>query len=372
MQAPVLLTSDGYRDNKSTTVLLGQDGTRHICYIKDEGSGEGLYYRTITPGGALGPEIKVDDGGWWSRMQLDSAGWPMFVREYYNYEIWPTEKYRLALFTTTDGLSWEQRLLNAPGDSDKPYRLGDFLYQDGRYHVTFGDSAYTKEVWDGFQETARGPGTFHNLHYVTSTDGVHWTQYLVNGSGTLYEQEFWTTMILSQGSPLVAMFQYNEYDNHYCMGTSAILHRWTGAGFDAGTIITNQLYPNTNEGMGVGLVEYHVNDFFGAWDFSPVTPQILPPSDAGNTALSRSGVSGTWPERVQLAPYSMEGAAKLRLRGDRLYFLALENYLDARLAFREFRIADVEQVLPYIPSSDGGAPPAGKNGAIPAIYLLLR
>jgi hypothetical protein len=368
-QSQVLLTADGFQDNKSTFISIDKNDDIYVCYIKDMGAentpSENLYYRKISKTGSVGPEIVVDGGGWWSRMQLDDNDNPMFVRVSRDWDD-PNTPSRLSLLTTTNGTTWTRKLLDLKDVNQ--YRISNFVYSNGTYHLTYGDSAYTKEVWNGKEMTARVPGTFHNLLYAKSTDGINWDEYVVDNSGTLFALEFWIDLVLVNNRPLIAMYKYNEYQNKFSLGTSTILYEWTGNGFDNGTIITNQEYLDTNEGMGVGLAVNADGDYFGAWDFSAPYPQIIPGSARGNTAMSRSGSNGKWEDRVQLDPFSLEGSAKLRVFGNSLHFLALGDYTDSKLYYHEFSIPKLNTILPAVtPIVPGGS----GNNLGPATYQLL-
>jgi hypothetical protein len=343
-QSPILLSSNGFRASISTFLVVGNDGCIHICYLKDEGNSESLCYRTINNGNVTA-ERYVDGGGWHSRMQLDAQGYPVFVRDNEDWQASPVVS-KLALFTTQDGITWSKSFLSLPNVLD--FRIADFLFENGVYHITYGDSAYVNPV-------------FHNLHYATSQDGKNWVPYTIDSSGTLYTNEFWTSLVLDGGHPVISMYKYAEYGNQYNTGTSALLSKWRGTDWQ-NKIITNTTYPNSREGMGVGLVVNGTGDYFGAWDYSPDdTHDDNFRGARGNIALARSGSAGDWSQKTQIAPFSLEGAAKLRIHGGKLFFLALGDHVDAKLYFYEYNISDF-----------GGSTTPSFGKAMSAIYLLLK
>ncbi len=343
-QDPILLSSNGFRVSTSTFLVVGNDDRVHVCYIKDN---ESLYYRTIQNGNPTS-EIHVYDGGWHSRMQLDAQGLPVFIRDNEDWQASPAVS-KLALFTTQDGITWSKSFLSLP-DVLK-FRIADFLVENGVYHITYGDSAYVNPV-------------FHNLHYATSQDGKNWVHHTIDPSGTLYTNEFWTALVLDGGLPVISMYKYAEFGNQYNTGTSALLAKWNGTAWQ-NKIITNTTYPDSREGMGVGLVVNGREDYFGAWDFSPDNTHDDNFRGArGNIALARSGSAGDWTQKVQIAPFSLEGTAKLRIHGGKLFLLALGDHVDAKLYFYEYNISDFGGSTP---------PPSSSTGmALPAVYLLLK
>lgn len=332
-QNQTLLTSGGWVDNKSTFLLIDDNDLIHICYIKD-GAPESLYYRTIN-NGVVANEIYVDDGAWHSRMQLDDNGYPMFVR---GGQSNGTSK--LVLLKTKDGITWTESFLNLP-DVTK-FRIADFLYANGTYHITYGDTAYTKPVVEMTRSIPPvfNPGKFHNQHYATSQDGLQWVHHLLDTSGTWYELEFWHSLVLDQGNPIIAMYKYDQYNDIYNRGTSVLLSKWDGATWNQ-SIITDTTYPDTSEGMGIGIAVIGPDDYFAAWDFSPDDthdPFIRGPR--GNIVMARSRPSDYWEPRVQLDPFSLEGRVRLHTDGSHLFFLALGDFVEPRLYFREIDIAD--------------------------------
>lgn len=354
---PAILSSSGFRASVSTFLIVGNDDTIHVSYIKDiNGTSESLYYRKIENGN-LTPEVFVDAGGWHTRMQLDAQGYPVFVRD---NATWPEEVSKLALLTTQNGTDWTKSYLDLPYAT--AFKVADFLVENGVYYITYGDSAYIKPVLTGKGSTTYRDGVFHNLHYVTSLNGQSWTHREIDSSGTMYELEFWPALVLDNGRPVISMYKYAEYGNQYNTGTSALMANWNGIDWQ-NKIITDTSYPDSREGMGVGLVVNGAGDYFGVWDYSPDdTHNDDFRGERGNIALVRSGSANDWSQKFQIAPFSLEGAAKLRIDGGKLFFLGLGDYIDAKLYFYEYNISTL----------GGGTPSSSTGTTLPAAYLLLK
>lgn len=351
------LNSQGYRYSGSTFLTIGSDNLVHACYIYNDGNGGDLYYLTIdngTPSSTIG--IKVWDGGYHTRMQLDENDHAIFVRG--AQPGGPGNPWKLKMLTTTDNTVWTDTDLNLP--QVPKFRLADFAYKNHKYHVTYGDTAYQKWVWKNKYMNEKVLRDFHDFHYVTSTDGTNWDHHLIDGSHSLMEYEFWTALKLVQGRPLIGMYKYAEYDNKYNRGTSAKLSEWNGSRWTH-TTITNQDHPDTSEGMGIALAVNGPGDYFGAWDFSPdntYDDEFRGPR--GNITLSRSESNGNWSYRKQLDPFSLEGRAKLEVHQGKLYFLGLGDFVDSKLYFREYNIFSLVD-----------APEPGKGESLQPIYQLL-
>ncbi len=359
------LTSNGYRASVSTYLSVRGDDRVYICYIKDEGPSGNLYFTALKNGVVVIDETYVDSGGWHTRMQLDDFGDPVFIRD----NITSSEpKTKLAL-VKMGGDTWEKTYIDLPPVTK--FRIADFIYQNGVYHITYGDSTYTRKVLEFHHSSKYIDGIFHNLHYAKSTDGVNWKGlHTLDSSGTLYEKEFWTSLVLDGGNPMAAMYKYNEYGDKYATGTSAILMTYSGGSWQKKTI-TDTTFPNSREGMGVGLAVNTSGDYFGAWNYSP--DYIIPDPELsglkGNTALVRNGPKNDWTEKGQVDPISLEGRAKLKIHGNSLFFLGLLDFTNVKLYFREYS-------MPYLNTAlkpSGWSPPnPNASKGLPAIYYLLR
>lgn len=370
-QAKQHLSSNGIRGSISTHLVIGGDDRVHVCYNKNNGSSKSLIYRVIN-GGVVGDENDVDPGGWHARMQLDGSGYPVFVRAVRTF---PEDLSKIIFLTTTNGTNWLKSYLpltlTQVTTKEPEFRIADFLYANGKYHITYGGSELTRNVWNSKYETEREDRVFHYFHYAVSADGVNWDELTIDTSGWLNEWEFWTELVNDGNKILVGMYKYNEATGCYNCGTSAILVTINGLSWTS-KIITNQQYVDTLEGAGIGLAVAGSGDYFGAWDLSPDYPQILPGSIAGNTAMRRNGPKNDWSPVTALDPFSLEGKARLRVHNGKLFFLALGDYTDEKLYFREFTIPYLNTVL----EPPGGFPPPPNPNAqkgLPAImHMLLR
>ncbi len=359
-KAPVLLSANGRSPSISTLLAIGSDDKVHICYVAD-GSVRTLRYVTVHNGVAV-QDVFVDNGGWYTRMQLDENDHPVFVRG---------KGTAMILLRTTDGLTWSESNLDLPPVNQ--FRIADFVYDSGTYHITYGGYEHLKEVWRSKAQTERYKEFFHDLHYAISTDGTNWTTKTIDSSVTLHDLQFWTSLAVDRGTPLVSMYKYNEAGGRYNYGTSANLMTVSGGTWSNRIITDQSKAPNTLEGMGPGLVVNGPDDYFVAWDFSPDFKDI-PDNDFqgtyGNIALVRNGPQNNWVSKVQIDPFSLEGRAILRIKGGKLYFLGLGDWHDAKLYYRDYYMSELDKVLP----PPGGIPPVPTPGAgtgLPAMYHLL-
>jgi hypothetical protein len=333
-----VLSNDGLRSSISTHLLVNGQNVAHVCYLR--GSTKHLYYRQIV-NGTLGPEVMVDEGAWHTRMQVDEAGRPVFLRE---DETWPAQVSKLTLLTTTNGVIWDERYLGIP-DTTHRFRLADFLYQDGVYHVTYGDSSLTRQVLAGKGSTSYVTGIFHKLIYTSSSDGLSWSSSLVDDSGNLYEKEFWTTLAVDGDVPLVGAYQYAEYNGLYNTGTWALLARKQGNVWEKRNV-TPANYEATRAGASIAVLVQAPGKYLGIWDLSPDNTYDGNFRGArGNTAIARNGEDNAWDHKVQLDPFSAEGRFVVRRSGESLHVLVLGDFLDAKLYYRELDLRIVDQRL---------------------------
>ena len=356
-----VLTTAAYRASISTRLVVDSANVAHVCYIKNDLN---LYYRRVN-GTTPGTEHYIGPGAWHTRMQLDGNGYPMFIRE---NETWPNPVSSLVLTRTTDGTTWDKQYLQLPAVNK--FRVGEFVYKDGIFHITYGDNIESRPVLAGKDSTTTIQGIFHNLYYATSSDGQIWNVRMVDAGKSLYEMEFWTDLVVNGSTPLVAMYSYAEYNNEYNTGTSALLAEWSGAAWIK-TNITPADYPETREGMGVGLAVAATGEVYGAWDFSPDnTHDDEFRGSRGNIAVARSGADGSWREKWQLAPFSAEGKVEVRIRNNHLFLLSLGDFVDSKLYFWEI---DLDQ-LGATASPVTLPPDPRRNGenALPPIYMLLQ
>jgi len=340
-QPTQILSTDGFRDSISTRIEVGIDGALHVCYIRQ--STRDLYYRNIV-NGVVGPERFVSNGAWHTEMQLGASGRPVFIRE---GEAGSSRISKLMMLSTSDNKRWRESVLALPNVTG--YRLADFVHKDGVYHITFGDGAYEKQVLSGKGSSRYMQGVFHNLWYARSTNGTSWVRSLVDDSGALYEYEFWTALDIDGGHPVVGMYKYAEVRGQYNTGTSALIARWTGAAWD-NTVISDPTYAETREGASIALVVDTPGAYLGVWDYSPDdTRNAYFRGDAGNMALARNGDDGSWSEKVQVDTYSAEGQIVLKKAGNnRLHILALSDFVDAKLFYRELDLYYVDREIDRI------------------------
>jgi len=332
-----VLSNDGLRTSISNHLLIDDKGLVHVCYLRQ--STEHLYYRQVI-NGIPRPEVMVDEGAWHTRMQLDETGRPLFLRE---DETWPEQVSKLTLLITTDLTTWDEHYLGIADVSR--FRLADFVYEDGVYHVTYGDSSLTQLVLAGKGSTNHIDGTFHKLFYTSSPDGRKWSTTLLDDAGNLYENEFWTTLAVDGGTPLVGAYQYAEYDGLYNTGTWALLALRQGDIWEKRNI-TPANYEATRAGASIAILVRSPGEYLGIWDFSPDNTYDGGFRGArGNIAIARNGQDNAWSHKVQLDPFSAEGRIVARRNGERLHVLVLGDFVDAKLYYRELDLGVVEARL---------------------------
>ncbi len=359
-QTPQILSNQGWIATRSTHLLVAPDNTVHICYITGNVSGQNLVYRKVV-NGALGSERNVSPGGWHSQMQLDDAGRAMFIREGDNY---PDPGSRFKLFTTNDDISWTERATNLINSNQ--FTIGNFIYSNGKYHLTYGDGAYTKPVLKGKGSNEYIDGKFHNFYYASSSDGITWTPSLVDDSGTLYEMEFWTSLIINNEVPVLSFFKYDEYNQQYGCGTSLLMAQQYDGNKWKKRIIAGSNFPYSDAGMGASMVSLGSNDIIAAWNDSPLSPiDFFEQPMTGGTVLFRSGADGSWQHGWLLDPFSAEGTVILRVNGNRLYSLVLGDWEDTKLYFREYIIPSISDIPP------AAVPMSPSNGSIASGTFMM-
>ncbi len=360
----VPISNNGLGPNVSTRLAVGADDTVHICYIgvdNDPQHPHKLHYITVA-GGEKGEDIIVDRGGWHTRIQLDENDHPIFIREGRTY---PEKVSELTLHTTTDNLTWVKQHIDVPNIGIKRFRLANFIYQNGIYHLTYGGFEHTKKAWDSKRMKNRVDGSFHKLHYASSTDGVTWNTRIIDDSKKLREIEFWTSLVVDGNRPIVSRYRYEEMSGRYNLGTSANFMTPIGGSEWMNKIITDTSYPEFREGMGVGLLVNNPGDYFSVWEFSPPKSPDAEFDGNGNIALYRNGPKNDWSLRGQVAPFSMEGRGILRKKHNKIFLLVLGDYVDTKLYFFEYDLKVLNKRMPP------RVPRSGGNGLNQGVSFLL-
>jgi len=286
-------------------------GRVHLCYIQDPDTR--LVYR-IVDSGVVGAVTVVENGGWHSKMELDENGAALFIRE---------GSSSLRLFQPALAGGWTQSVLAIPAANH--HRLADFVYDRARhtYHVSYGDF---------YNQTAPGQG-YHRLWYSVSSDGSYWETTCIDHSGTLYEMEFWTALVLdSRGNPYAGMYKYNANNT----GTSMLYGRKVGAAWQT-AVIAGGKSAMARAGMGCGMAVDESDRLYGAWDNSPDQP-IDDNGAHGNIMAHLCRDSNSWHFCQQARPYSAEGYCRLRAAGGKLYLLVSGDHTDRKLRFIEYDV----------------------------------
>ncbi|GEM_PF-1634311 len=369
-----ILEEKGKLGSISTAIQVDSAGTVHVSYLvskemKDANGvahKEWLVYQQIKDG-KPSAAIPVASGAFHTRMQLDGDNRPIFIREGEVFAkdgvLLPQPFARtLRLYRPTGENTWQMNELHnslpslgapAPAASTYPhpyFRVADFAYDPARkrFHLTYGDknadflrSAYPtcNQGHCSVNPVYFPPGTGHNLRYAYSDDGMTWVPSNIDISGTLSENEFWTTLVLNgNGAPYAAMYRYATQPNGYHGGSSNIVGRYdaTANAWNMIPVAGQSTYPGVPHvaGMGPGLAIDSAGGIHGVWDNSP--PQPIDADGAnGNTMYRYSPDGQNWTTRQMLIPYSVEGNCRVKLFNQKLVALVLGDYKNARLMLVE-------------------------------------
>ncbi len=256
----IILTSNALRDYLSINIKIANDGNVYACYLVTRNGINYLVGRPISSNGVIRPEITVDIGSWHTIMQIDSNNLPIYIRDNIN-----NGASSLALLKTSNGQTWSKSFLNLPSVTE--FRLADFVYNNGFFYLTYGDTCCTRKVLNGKGSSAYVNGSFHNLWYAVSSDGVTWNSGQVDNGSPVYEMEFWTSLEVVNGVPWIGYYVYNEYNKNYNTGTYARIvtlnnNRWISTHTDA-------TFPDAREGAALSLNLDKDGYTLGIWDFSP-------------------------------------------------------------------------------------------------------
>lgn len=322
-----ILSADGKHGSISVHLLVDDNDTVHVSYILHPDDPEtGLYYQTLRDGVAS-PAVRVADGGWHTKMALDAARRPLFVRD-------DVMQPRIYLPT---GSGWSSRLipLTVPA---RYYRVCDFAYdvQRGVSHLTFGDRI-DDQMHCGGSGPACSCAYFSRFHYASSSDFSVWRESTVYDQPRLCDWNYWTAMVLdaSDGEIFVGSWDMNPY---YAGNppNANLLWGWkspSAPSFATRVIAGTNCPPDlANAGMGAGFAIDAFGRFWGAWDNSPSADcNIFGPQPRGATALAYSPNGYDWTEYQLCRPFSTEGYVRARIFNDRLYILFLGDWTDAKL-----------------------------------------
>jgi hypothetical protein len=316
-----IVEPNGKHGSISTYVVVNRtNGVAHLCYMRGQvAPAEELIHCTVT-NGVLSNPTRVEEWAMHTRMQLDENGRPVFVRQGDN---------GLRLLTPTAGGRWTTRDIGTV----KAARLADFCYDTShsRFHVTYGDNA----VPNGYNGAA-----YHKLWYTTSANGTNWETSLIDGSLTLWELEFWTSLVVdSAGTPYASMYKFNTYGGQYNTGTALLFARYTGSGaWDARTIagaIPGGGHPDHRAGMGGQLAVGPDDRILGVWDNSP-DHLIDYDGQYGNIVLQSSPDGAHWQYMQQLNTFSAESFCRVRAYGSKAYVFGLGDFHDTKLYLTEY------------------------------------
>lgn len=377
-----ILETDGSIHSSSTYLLVDDNsGIVHICYIVEKDFVDqdgithkgGLVYQTIQ-NGVIGPKINISSGGFHTKMQLDANGKAIFARE---YEIFVTEDgtllsppfpkaLRIQLPIADAENKWTDRdyvfRLPSPTSPAEDYRLGTFLYdkQSGRYHLTYGDknavvlrNTYpTTNPPDNTPDKTPvpfPPGAGHKLWYAYSDDLKNWSTSIIDPSGDISENEFWTDLILdSNGIPYVANFRYKTDAQGIHQGSTNIIGKFINGAWKIQTVAGKSTGASASRaGMGPKLTIDAAGNFHAVWDNSPDKPIDGESGQFGaGTIMYRFSPDGeNWNVRQMLLAYSAEGQCKAKIFNDKYLLMVLGDARDTYLKFIEFQMPTATEDL---------------------------
>jgi hypothetical protein len=369
----VVLEEYGNIESISTYLLHDTStGIVHICYIVQRAfidndgitHDSGLVYQTIM-NGKVSAKVNVSSGSFHTRMQLNQNGKIIFVRE---YEIFlnPDGTIRplpypkaLRMQIPVNGATnqWTDKILQLPTAED--YRLAGFVYDQvhGRYHIIYGDknAEYLRNTYPTVNPPVTPdkhpvyfpPGSGHKLWHTYSTNGNDWITSLVDGSGNISENEFWTDMhVDSNGTPYVVSYRYATDSQGVQEGTSNIFAKLKNDGsWQVQTVDgkTSGASPS-RAGGGSQFAIDSSGRFHGVWDNSPDKPIDAEGAD-GNVMYRFSPDGENWAIRQAILPYSAEGNCLIKVYNNKLLLMVLGDYSDARLMFLECQMPAATDAL---------------------------
>ena len=331
-----IIDSDGKHPTITAFIVVDRDRSNkvHICYNAGQRLGEEQFVYRSVQDGVVSERIVVDVNAYHSRMQLDENGWPVFVREFSE---------GLRFFMPNSATNW--RPVNIDTDGIVDARIGDFVYDRERtiYHLLYGDNGCGASY-------SNSP--YHRLWYAVSQKGSdNWNNELVDSSCTLWENEFWVSLVLDKsGMPSIAMYKFNLYNGQHNTGTSLAYWKKVGSAWTnqiiAGVTSSGQ-NPDHRAGMGVQLAS-DGDRVFAVFDDSPDHP-IDFSGKYGNIVLrySRDGLS--WGNLQQVAGFSAEGYCRVKVFDSKLYIMALGDWHDTKVYFYSYLLNDLSILTNSVP-----------------------
>jgi hypothetical protein len=385
--ARTVLEEYGTVDTNSTWILLDKNGVAHASYLVrrdfiDENNytaESGLVYQKIN-NATPSAKINVASGAFHTRMQLSKDGQPIFARE---YEIFMDEDgallpqpyaRALRLLLPQSGLAntWISKVLSLPyptleGITEAAclanakackYRLANFIFDssNNRFHIAYGDhdgaalhAAYPTANPPATSGTYFPPGAGHKLWYAVSDNVLSmsgapnassdWQISLVDASGNLAENEFWTDLVLDvQGAPYVTAYRYATDARGIHMGTSGIIGKYSAGSWQTATVAGSTTGASQHRaGMGAKILIDESGHFHGIWDNSPDKP-IDSESPLGTTMYRYSPDGINWRTRQVILAHSVEGFVRAVIHSNRLLVMVLGDARTPRLTFAEYAL----------------------------------
>jgi len=378
----IVLEEFGSKESISTWIMLDANGVAHISYIVERDfvdqngttHAHGLVYQTVN-NGVVSAKTNVSAGSFHTRMQLSKNNKAMFARE---IEIFWTERgtirerpfpkgLQISVPSVSEENTWQNFLLDLPNAVD--YRLANFLYEAerNRFHITYGDqdAGLLRDTYPSTNppvtlESTPVPfpaGTGHKLWYTfsdnvlnaegTLNDAPTWKTSVIDASGNISENEFWTDLILDNDhTPFIASYRYATDEQGIQQGTSNIVGHFNGQSWEMQTVAGRTSGASEHRaGMGPKLLVDAAGGFHAIWDNSPDKPidgenRPIAGQVAGGTTMYRYSPDGTtWgPTRQIILPFSVEGNCRAKLHNGKLLLMVLGDARDAKVVFAEYAL----------------------------------
>ena len=355
----IILEQAGQISSISTQLVVDNEtNTVHISYIVERdfidhdgnSHNSGLVYQTVSNQN-ISDKINVSSGGFHSLMQLDEQGKAVFIREYEDFlnadgsvRAQPFPK-ALRIQLPLENNRWTERehILNLPAAVD--YRLANFIIDsNGRYHIAYGnkDANFLRAEYPTTNPPATANAVFfpvgagHELIYAHSDDLITWQSSIIDDSGSLSENEFWTDLIEHQGQVNSISYRYNTDAQGIHQGSSAVLGFFNDNNWQLATLAGKTTGASAHRaGMGAKILRDQAGGFHGIWDNSPDAP-IDSESAHGSTMYRYSADGLDWETRQVILAFSVEGKVRAKLHNDKLFILFLGDATNAKLVFSEF------------------------------------
>ncbi|MFI3137222.1 MAG: hypothetical protein QX197_10655 [Methylococcaceae bacterium] len=368
----IILEEAGLINSISTWLIYDNNTNRvHISYIVKRAyidknnftHASGLVYQTITDGN-VAAKINVSSGEFYTKMQLNKDGSPLFAREYEDFlnsngsvRSPPFPKaLRIQIPNGKDSWTDREYLLKLPAEQD--YRLSNFVYdaKKNRFHITYGNKnavilrntypTTNPPVTSESKPVFFPPSAGHQLKYAYSDDLNTWTVSTIDASGNISENEFWGDLVVdSKGTPYSSHYQYKTDLKGIQEGSTGVFGIYKDGQWQIATIAGNTRGASEpRAGAAAKLTIDAAGGFHGVWDNSPDAP-IDSESAKGTTMYHYSSDGIDWQSRQMLLPFSVEGPCRVKIVNNTFLLMELGDFSDAKVVFAEFNMPKTDDTL---------------------------